>query len=146
MLQRYLARVERQPDRLVAAAGRVEADLRRTTGRAWTCTVDDALVLTVSDGVRSEQVALVDEVEDEDWYAPAGATSTELAAGLDADADEVVATDVAEVLRVLGTTWPVCALHARAMGNCSGWWYCPGEPQHDVAEAGSLPEGAATAR
>ena len=138
--------VQRQPDRLVAAVGRVEADLRRTTGRAWNCRLDDGLVLTVSDGVRSEQVVLVDEVEDQDWYAPTGATPAELGAGLDADADEVVATEVAEVLRVLGTTWPVCASHARVMANCSGWWYCPGDPQHDVAEAGSLPVGAATAR
>ena len=138
--------MRRDPDRLAAAAERVQSDLRRTMDQAWTCALDDALVLTVSDGVRSEQVLLVDEVEDEDWYAPAGATPAELSAGLDADASEVIASEVTEALRALGTTWPLCAEHVRAMGNCSGWWYCQGEPPHDVAEAGSLPEGATTAR
>jgi hypothetical protein len=144
--RRYRAAVQREPARLVAAAGRVQADLRRTTGHPWTCTIDDDLVLTVSDGVRSEQLALVAEVEDEAWYAPAGATPGELGAGLDADADEVVGTEVAEALRALGLSWPVCADHARVLGNCSGAWCCPGEPQHDIAEAGQLPGGAAGAR
>jgi hypothetical protein len=138
--------VEREPARLVAAAERVQADLRRTTDRAWTCALDGDLVLTVSDGVQSGQRVLVAEVEDEDWYAPAGATPAELSAGLDADADEMVATEVVEALRVMGVSWPVCVDHARAMGNCSGWWYCEGDVQHDVAEAGSLPDSAAAAR
>jgi hypothetical protein len=63
----------------------------------------------------------------------------ELGAGLDADADELLATEVAEALRSLGVTWPICAQHRRVMGACEGWWYCEGEPYHDVAEVGSLP-------
>ena len=130
----------------MAAAGRVQADLRRTTDPAWSCTLDEDLLLTVSDGVRSGQLLVVAEVEDEAWYAPSGATAAELGAGSDADAGGAVATAVAEALGTAGVSWPVCTDHVRAMGNCEGWWYCPGEPQHDVAETGSLPGGAATAR
>jgi len=100
--------------------------------------VDADYVLHVSDGVASERVLLESEVEDEDWFAPAEATADELDGGLDADADELVASEVAEVLRSLGEVWPICSEHHRLMGMCEGWWYCEGEPYHDVAVVGSL--------
>ena len=126
--------------RLSAAAERVQADLRRTTSKPWTCSVDGDYTLSVTDGVIDERLLLEAEVEDEDWFLPAGATATEQSAGLDADADELLASEVAEALRGLGITWPTCAEHRRAMGACEGWWYCEGAPYHDVAEVGSLPD------
>lgn len=98
-------------------------------------------VLHVSDGVASEQVLLESAVEDEDWYAPSEATPDELDGGLDADADELVASEAAEALRSLGHVWPVCPQHRREMGMCEGWWCCEGEPYHDVAQVGSLTAG-----
>ena len=124
--------------RLSAAAERVQEDLRRTTDRPWTCSVDADYVLSVTDGVGSERLPLEPAVEDENWYAPAGATAAELIAGLDADADELLASEVAEALRCLGVTWPVCAEHRQVMAACEGWWYCEGDPSHDVAQVGSL--------
>ena len=53
----------------------------------------------------------------------------------------MLASEVAEALRVLGITWPTCAQHRRAMGSCEGWWYCEGEPYHDVAEVGAVGQG-----
>ncbi len=88
-----------------------------------------------------EQVLLESEVEDEDWVAPSEASPDEVIGGLNADADELVASEAAEVLRSLGETWPVCPQHRRVMGMCEGWWYCEGEPYHDVAEVGSLTTG-----
>ena len=127
--------------RLSAAAERVQADLRRTTSRPWTCSVDSDHLLSVTDGVIGERLLLESEVEDEDWFLPAGATATELSAGLDADADEVLASEVAEALRGLGIAWPTCSAHRRVMGACEGWWYCEGVPHHDVAQVGALEQG-----
>lgn len=53
--------------RLSAAAERVQADLRRTTSRPWTCSADGDYTLTVIDGVVDERLLLEVEVEDEDW-------------------------------------------------------------------------------
>ena len=126
------------------AAARVEADLRRTTGRPWTCSVDPGLVLTLTDGVVTRRVLLESEVEDEGWFVQAEADTDEVSAGLDADADEVLAYEVSEAMTDLGVQWPVCQEHRRAMGSCSGWWYCEGESTesyHDIAEVGSLSKG-----
>ena len=125
---------------LSAAATRVQADLRGTTGKPWTCSVDADYLLQVSDGVASERVLLEaeDEDEDEDWFAPPGASPEQLNGGLTADADEAVASETTEALRSPGEEWPVCPEHRRVTGVCEGWWYCEGEPYHDVAEVGSL--------
>src|SRR3954470_19513938 len=72
--------------RLSAAAARVEADLRRTTQRPWICSVADDYTLYVTDGVISERVLLDADVEDEDWFAPPGASPAEIEAGRAADA------------------------------------------------------------
>lgn len=133
--------MERDAARLSAAAARVEADLRRTTGRAWTCSISPDHVLQVSDGVHSERLRLEDEVEDEPWFAPEDASPDELDEGLDADADELVAGELAEFLRSVGVAWPICVDHRRLLGVCSGWWYCEGEPYHDVAAVGELQTG-----
>jgi hypothetical protein len=130
--------VNRDPARLTAAAERVQADLRRTTGRPWACSVDSEFVLRVTDGVADQRLLLESAVEDEDWFAPSDVTAEELSAGLDADADELLASEVAEALRTLGITWPACVEHRRVMGACEGWWYCEGDPYHDVAEVGAL--------
>jgi hypothetical protein len=132
--------VKRDLTRLAAAAARVQADLRRTTEKPWVCSVGPDYLLSVTDGVATEHVPLEAEVEDEDWFTPPGATASEQSAGLDADADETLATEVTEVLWTFGVTWPLCPEHCKAMGVCSGWWYCEGEPYHDLAEVGSLPD------
>ncbi|MBN1093637.1 hypothetical protein JKP75_14380 [Blastococcus sp. TML/M2B] len=130
--------MQRDADRLTAAAVRVEADLRRTTGRPWTCSVED-FALTVTDGVLTRRVELEHEVE-EAFVAPP-VEPRDLEADLDADADEVVAYEVSEALTDLGLHWPVCPEHRQVMGSCTGWWYCSGETYHDVAEIGSLQAG-----
>jgi hypothetical protein len=133
--------VLREPERLVRAATRVEADLRRTTGRPWTCSVDSELVLTITDGVIARIVVLEREVEDEEWFVRPGANPAEVSAGLDADASELVGGEAAEAMTDLGLEWPVCPEHSRVLGSCSGWWYCDGpspEDYHDVAEVGLL--------
>ncbi|WP_369137231.1 hypothetical protein [Modestobacter versicolor] len=133
--------MDRELDRLSAAAARVQADLRRTTGRPWRCSVDAAHLLTVTDGTVTGRVVLDAEVEDEEWFVPAGATPAERDAGLDADADEVVAGEVTAALRDHGVEWPRCPDHHRQLGACSGWWTCEGGASHDVAEVGSLQAG-----
>ena len=132
--------MKRELTRLAAAAARVQADLRRTTEKPWVCSVSPDYLLSVTDGVATEQLPLEAEVEDEGWFTPLGATASELNAGLDADADETLATEVTEALWTFGVTWPLCPEHRKVMGVCSGWWYCEGEPYHDLAEVGSLPE------
>ena len=97
--------------------------------------------MSVTDGVVATRWPLEAEVEDEDWFVPADVTDSESSAGLDADADELLASEVAEALKGLGITWPTCAAHRRVMGACEGWWYCGGEPYHDVSEVGSLQDG-----
>jgi len=134
--------VKREHARLVAAAGRVQEDLRRTTAQPWVCSLSADYVLTLTDGVMIRRLVLESEVEDEDWFVNAG--TADAGAGLDADADELLAYEVAEAMTDLGFEWPVCQEHRRAMGSCSGWWYCEGESSesyHDIAEVGSLSAG-----
>lgn len=130
--------MQREPSRLAAAAERVQADLRRTTGKAWTCSVDGEYVLHVSDGAESQPVLLDSDVHDEHWFVPEGATPEQVDDGLDADAEELVAQEAAEALRLFDVEWPVCREHDRILGACSGWWYCGGQTYHDVAAVGSL--------
>jgi len=130
--------VKRDQAAVRAAVGRVESDLRRTLDPAWSCALDDDWVLTVNDGMRTEVSGLAGDVEDESWYFESDQTPSERAAAQAAEADELVATEVAEILRVLGVGWPVCPQHARLMSNCEGWWLCSGPPSHDVATAGTL--------
>jgi hypothetical protein len=130
--------MKRELDTVRAAAARVQADLQRTVDQGWSCTIDDTWVLAVGSAEQREFSALDDEVEDEAWYLGPGQTSVERAAALDADADEVVATEVVEVLRVLGIEWPTCGEHKRPMMNCEGSWICNGPPGHGVAVAGEL--------
>jgi hypothetical protein len=96
------------------------------------------MVLRVSDGERTEHVALERDVEDEEWFVPADATAADVEDGLAADADEVIASETAEALRALGLHWPLCAAHERVLTSCSGVWTCDGPPDHDVAVVGSL--------
>jgi hypothetical protein len=103
-----------------------------------TCSIDPDYVLCVTDGVVTERLLLESEVEDEGWFAPAEATAEEQNAVLDADADELLASEVAEAPTSLGVTWPVCAEHRRVLDACEGWWYCEGERYQDVAEVGCL--------
>lgn len=51
---------------------------------------------------------------------------------------------VVEVLNSLGVAWPLCREHRGTMGACEGWWYCNGEPYHDVAGIGALEQGQVT--
>ncbi len=100
--------------------------------------MDPDYVLHVSDGALNERVLLESQVDDEDWFVPSDASPDEVNGGLDADADELVASGAAEALRSLGETWAICPQHARVMGMCEGWWYCEGNPYHGVAPVGSL--------
>jgi hypothetical protein len=103
--------------------------------------VADDYTLHVTDGARNERVLLEADVEDAEWFVPEGASAAEVNDGLNADADEVLASEVVEIMRALGITWPVCPVHGHAMGACSGWWYCNGGAGHDVAAVGSLEQG-----
>ena len=109
----YCHGVLRDLDRLRWAAARVQDDLRRTTGRLWSCVVGDDYVMSVTEGRRVEQVLLEAEVEEEEWFLPSGLEASELDGSLDADADEVVGGDTAQVLRVMGIWWPVCGARRR---------------------------------
>ena len=129
--------------RLRRAAGRVQDDLHRTSGRAWSCFVGDDYVLSVADGRRVEQVLLEAEIKDEDWFLPLGFEETQLDGLLDADADEVVGSETAQVLGVLGIRWPVCADHGGVLDPCSSWWLCDSAEPHDVAAVGFLDPQAA---
>lgn len=130
--------MKRDTARLSAAASRAEQDLQRTTGQGWTCAISDGYVLHVTNGAVSEEVLLEENLEDEHWFVPAGASPVDLNDGLDADADELLATEVAEAVRALGVDWPLCAEHHRLMEACSSGWYCNGTPYHDVAAIGEL--------
>jgi hypothetical protein len=112
----YSSPVKRDRARLSAAAGRVEADLRRTTQQPWTCFVADDYTLHVTAGGLSSKVLLEADVEDEEWFAPAEASPADVDDGLDADADELLASEAVELMRVLGITWPVCPDHSQVMG------------------------------
>ncbi len=137
-VRRYVCSVKRELDTFRAAAARVQADLQRTLDRKWSCTIDDTWVLTVGNNEQREVSALDDEVEDEEWYLGSDQTPVELAAALDAEAEEAVAIEAVEVLRVLGIEWPICGKHRRSMTNCEGSWVCNGPPTHDVALTGEL--------
>lgn len=65
---------------------------------------------------------LESDVEDEEWFTPGDATAAELNAGLDADSDELLASEVVEALGALGVAWPVCREHEGPLGACEGWW------------------------
>jgi hypothetical protein len=116
----------------------VQSDLRRTLSANWICAVDEEFVLSMSDGRDTEASMLSREFQDPDWYIRADITDAEQAAALDAEAEEAVADEALEVLRVMGVTWPVCTEHDRPMMCCEGEWLCNGEPPHAVALVGDL--------
>jgi hypothetical protein len=107
--------MRRDPEQLRRAAALVQADLRRTLGSDWSCSIGDDYVLTVA-GAGSAESALLDSlVEDEAWYLPAGQTIEQRRAALEVDAEEVVACEVVEVMRVLGQTSPHCSEHGGSL-------------------------------
>lgn len=130
--------MDREIETVRAALRGIEADLRRTTGSPWRCTVNEDCQLTVGLGERRETCGLTVEVEEEDWFVGRAQTPDEVADGLAAEAEEFLAHEVADVLRVLGVTWPVCQEHGRIVSNCCGCWLCDGPPAHDLGSVGSL--------
>lgn len=134
----YRWRVLRDFDQVRAATELVAADLRRVLGGSWSCRLDDHWVLTVSDGARAEASLLGSEVEDEAWYVNERWPEEEQRAALDAEAGEAVATEVIELLRVLGAGPLTCPQHGAELGSCEGVWYCEGATGHDVALIGRL--------
>ncbi|MFI5732150.1 hypothetical protein ACIA49_18645 [Kribbella sp. NPDC051587] len=131
--------MERDVERLRAAADSLNRDLRRTLGGDWGCSVD-GYVLTVVGGRRMEQVLLDSRVDEENW--PAAAWSAEFRDHtVEDDAAEAVATEVLEVLRLWHVEWPLCPDHGRPTDLCSRTWVCPGPPSHDVAPMGDLASG-----
>jgi hypothetical protein len=116
----------------------VVADLRRVLGPTWSCEVSDDWVLTVSDGVRAEPSMLDREVEDEAWYVDSAWTPEQQQAALAVEATEAVASEVLEVLRVLGTSRLTCLEHGADLGACESVWYCERLQGHDVAFVGCL--------
>lgn len=116
----------------------VAADLRRVLGPTWSCEVSDDWVLTVSDGARAEPSMLDREVEDEEWYVDSSWAPEQQEAALAVDATEVVASEVLEVLRVLGTARLTCPEHGADLGACESVWYCESALGHDVAFVGCL--------
>lgn len=127
----------RDARRLQAAAIRVQQDLRQTVDDDVNCSIDGEYVMTVRWRSRVESVALIEHVEDEAWFLDPAAPIDEQAAALDADADEVLAGEVQEVLRLWGMRWPACPQHRRVMICCSGDWLCEGPPTH-AAHVGAL--------
>ena len=121
-----------------AATEFVTADLRRVLGGSWSCRLDDDWVLTVSDGARTEASLLTGEIEDEAWYVNERWSDEDQRAALDAEAGEAVATEVIELLRVLGAGPLRCPQHGAELGSCEGVWYCEGVTGHDVALIGRL--------
>jgi hypothetical protein len=130
--------VQRDIETLRLSVSRVEADLNRTLGASWTCTIDDQYRLTVAHGDQTEMSLLQSDVEDEQWYVKSDQAREERAAALEADADEAVATEVTEILHVMGIVWPTCPQHSEPLWNCEGWWGCNGPDSHDIALLGSL--------
>lgn len=121
-----------------AATRLVAADLRRALGEPWSCRLDDDWALTVSDGVRTESSLLNSRVEDEAWYVNERWSEEEQRAALEAEAGEAVATEVVELLRVLGAGPLTCPQHGSRIGTCEGVWHCEGASGHDVALVGRL--------
>ena len=121
-----------------AATELVAADVRRVLGEPWSCWLDDDWVLTVSDGARTESSLLNSRVEDEAWYVNERWSDEDQRAALDAEAAEAVATEVVEILRVLGAGPLTCPQHDSRLGSCEGVWYCEGVNGHDVALVGRL--------
>ena len=130
--------VQRDVRRLRDAALRVQRDLRRASGDAWECAVDGDYVLTLRRADATESVMLERDLEDEAWYVRAEFSDEQQASALDADADDVVASEAIEVLRVLGWSAPLCGDHNKPLSVCSGVWLCEGPPGHDVAVVGEL--------
>jgi hypothetical protein len=131
--------MRRDPKHLRRAAALVEADLQRTLGSDWSCSIGDDYVLTVT-GVGSRESSLLHSlVEDEAWYLPTGQTPEQQRAALEVDAEEAVACEVVEVMRVLGQAWPRCTEHGDSLTNCEGEWLCNGPPSHGIALVGALP-------
>jgi hypothetical protein len=82
-----------------------------------------------------ELVALDTEVED--FFVPGSSWPAEQsAAALEQDADDIVASETLEALRVLDVEGPLCPQHRRPMDACSSVWTCP--EGHDGAFIGEL--------
>lgn len=126
----------RQTAHLRAAAGLVEQDLRTAFGPAWSCVLEDGLVLTVTDGIRTERSMLPAEVSDESWYVNSAWSGSEQQAVLESEALEVVALEVQEILDVLDRVRLACPEHRGDLEACTHVWYC--REGHDVALVGRL--------
>lgn len=125
-------------ERLGFAAARLTADLHRTLGDAWGCSVSKDRTLTLSGPHVLEAVPLEGQIEDEDWYVRPGFSPQEQAEAFDAAAEDLVANAVSEVLSSLGTPWPICSDHGHVAGNCDGSWYCCSPETHDLGRLGEL--------
>jgi hypothetical protein len=79
--------------------------------------VDSDLVVTFTDGAVTRRGVLEADVEDEHWFPPPGADPAEVSAGLDVDAEEVLAEAVSDAMIELGLEWPVCPEHRQLMGS-----------------------------
>lgn len=130
--------MQRDVQRLRDAALRVQGDLRRASGDDWECAVDGDYVLTLRRADATESVLPERDLEDEAWYVRPECSHEQQALALDADADEVVASEAIEVFRVLGWSAPHCGDHNRSLSLCTGVWLCQGPPGHDVAVVGEL--------
>ena len=130
--------MEHEPQRLSGAAARLTADLHRTLGEAWRCSIAGDRTLTLTGPDVQEAVLLDSQVEDEDWYVRPEFSPQDQAEALNAAADDLVANTVSEVFDSLGTPWPVCPEHEQAAGNCDGSWYCASAETHDLGLLGEL--------
>lgn len=126
----------RQTAHLRAAAGLDEQDLRTALGPTWSCVLEDDLVLTVTDGTRTERSMLPAEVSDESWYVNSAWSESEQQAVLESEAMEVVALEVQEILDVLDRARLACPEHHGDLEACTHVWYC--RDGHDVALVGRL--------
>jgi hypothetical protein len=127
--------MDRDPALLRRSAQRLSADLQVALGDGWVCAVDESLVLTVTGPAGSESTLLEREVAD--FFVPdASWPEEQRVAALEEDADDVVASEALEVLRVLQVPGPVCPQHGEAFSSCSSVWVCP--EGHDGPFIGEL--------
>lgn len=133
--------MEHELERLADAAARLTADLRRTTGDEWQCSVAQRYSVTLT-GPHGQAAVRLDREIDDSWYVRGEFSPSERAEALDRAADALIASAVSSHFDSLGTPWPVCPEHGRAASIGDGSWYCSSDSaRHDLGRLGALSSG-----
>lgn len=130
--------MEHELKRLDDAAARLTADLRRTIGDEWQCSVGKQYTVTLT-GPDVHEALRLDRRIDESWYVRAEFSPDRQAEALGWAADDLVASAVSYAFEALGTPWPICSEHGQPASNCDGSWYCSSDAtRHDLGPLGAL--------